>query len=163
VKLGNALSLEIPGGSGKLVVRVTHADGVSTSASTSPKVCTSERSRGFLDADPEAPRLAGAKSFMVSFSPKNSCAEAARRFGRIAEKVWEESNVIGVMAYAVTDDPKRWTAELSIDLKRFSPTASTKARGSRSESAGRKRAIGVGGPPPPPCRTSRNVGAFLVK
>ena len=135
-EVGEGLFVDIPGSAGTTKVRVTHADGrLDIGFDVPERYVRQNEVMVFLDAHAEPPRLAGPKSFMVSFSPKNS-ARKPLIVSNGSPKGWEESNVIGVMAYAVTDDPKRWTAELSIDLKRFFPDGLDK---------GARIAFGVGG------------------
>ena len=118
----NALILDIIGAAGsKATARVSHRDGrLEIGFDIPERYVRQNEVTIFLDANAVAPRLPDARSFRISFSPKNS-ARKPIVVSVGTPRGFEDVTEMGVVAYAHIEDPKRWTAEVSVDLKRFFP------------------------------------------
>lgn len=118
----NALVVDIAGAAGsKATARLSHREGrLEIGFDIPERYVRQNEVTIYLDANTAAPRLPDAKSFRISFSPKNS-ARKPIVVSAGTPKGFEDVAEIGVVAYAHIEESKRWTAEVSIDLKRFFP------------------------------------------
>jgi pimeloyl-ACP methyl ester carboxylesterase len=74
----------------------------------------------FLDSSGQGGRTIDKSCWLVSFNPKNPARKPVfvKRGGL---KGFEDTDDKGVICYARTEEKRRWTAEVSLDLSRFIP------------------------------------------
>lgn len=120
LEASDAAVVKVPlGAAGEALVRVARADQKLYVAFDVPeRYLRLNEAVVYVDASGAGPRSPDAQCYRVSFSPKNPARKPVL-VQRGGLKGFEDSDDKGAAAMGRTDDKKRWTAEMTLDLDRF--------------------------------------------